>query len=520
MLATFAHRLHIRGMPTSRAALLAVALPALAAAALPLGAQQTGGILRAPRTVATKAPETATSTVTATPGVTAVHGVVFDSTANRPLADASVLLTHATRADLEPLTVVADSAGRFAASALAPGRWMLTFLHRAADEYGLAPVPRDVAVAEGTTTALRLALPGPRAMRAALCGPGSVSDSVGVLVGSVRDEETGRWVADASVTVSWRVIEMREGVRISTQRLPVTTGPDGTFRMCGLPSEDPLSVGAAARAATPNETLRSGEVFVVVEPATVTRLEVGMGRVAASAAGVTAAGDALGGAPAARLLGRSRLSGVVSDPQGRPKAGVRVMVLGTAHELSTGESGAFAFDSLPAGSWTVEARAIGLAPIRATVQLAPARPARASLMFAKWAPMLDRVVVYGRAPAEQRFMDDFLARRERGLGKFITRDEIERRGVVQLSQLLYQIPAVKVRPNPRAGRSPLIEGRGGCQPDVFVNGMRVADGHSDVDAIVRPQDILGIEVHDEVNGVPSAFGATRQCLVVGIWTRR
>ena len=373
-------------------------------------------------------------------------------------------------------------------------------------------------MAEGTTSTLLLPLPGPRTIRSTLCGRAGSTDSLGVLVGSVRDEETGQWVGGAAVTVAWRIIDMREGVKVGTQRVPVTTAPDGTFRLCGLPSEDPLSVRAAARSADPKETLRSGELFVVVAPAAITRVQLGMAHLAAEAA--RPGSDAIGAAPTTRLRGRSRLAGTVSDPQGRPKADVRVMVLGTGQEVATGESGGFAFDSLPAGSWTVEARAIGVAPIRAAVQLSPALPARASLAFAKWTPMLDRVVVYGKAPAEERFMEDFLARRERGLGTFITREEIERRGIVQLSQLLYSIPSVRVRPNPRAGRSPMIEGRGGCQPDVFVNGMRVMDGHSDVDAIVRPQDILAVEVHDEINGVPSSFGSTKQCLVVGVWTRR
>jgi hypothetical protein len=141
-------------------------------------------------------------------------------------------------------------------------------------------------------------------------------------------------------------------------------------------------------------------------------------------------------------------------------------------------------------------------------------------MFERWTPALDRVVVYGKPPAEQRFLEDFLERRDRGLGQFYTRDEIMRRGIVQLSQLLMTISSVRVRPNPRPGRSPMIEGRGACKAEVFVNGVRVPDGDSDVDALVRPQDILGLEVHDQVNGVPAAFGSVSNCLVVGVWTRR
>ena len=518
MLAAIVPPLHLSSMLSSRAfrarphSPTLLTLAALGCLVAPLGAQSGGAL----PTSASRAPTPATATNRAVTG--ALGGMVFDSITFTPLAGATVLLTHASRNDVDPISLVADTSGRFLARDLVPGRWVVTFFHHSADEYGISPVPKDVSVGEGTISNVTLGLPGPRELRIALCGR-APSDSVGVLVGSVRDEETGQFLAGASVTVSWRVIDMNAGtgVKMSTQRVPTTTSSDGTYRLCGLPTEDPLSIRATARGTRPGETLRSGEVFAALAPGGITRLQLGVGHLPTDA---VVADDKTNSARGTRLTGRARLGGVVSDPQGKPKSDVRVIVLGTGQQVTTNDAGAFRFDSLPVGSWTVEARAIGTTPVRATVQLAPDSLTRSSLIFAAWKPTLDRVVVYGKPPMEQRFMDDFLERRDRGLGTFLTQAEIAERNIQQLSHLLYTIPSVRVRQNPRAGRSPMIEGPGGCKAEVFVNGARVADGDTDVDALVRPYDILAIEVHDQVNGVPAQFGATNQCLVVGIWTRR
>lgn len=501
-LATFAHLLHIRAMlaPGVRH------LRSLVAAATSITLVAFAGSAAIAQALALHAQGTA-RTPTGTLG-----GMVFDSTANVPLAGATVLLTHATRADVEPVSLTSDADGRFVARDLPLGRWLVTFLHRAADEYGIAPIPHEVAVIDGNPSVVTLSLPPARILRSALCGRGAGGDSLGILVGSVRDAETGAWMDGATVLVSWRVITIDKGIHVETRRLPATTGSDGTFRICRLPSGDALAVSATAPVAPAGKVRRSGELFIVVAPIGITRLELGIGELDAAAAADTR--------PGARLKGRSRLGGVVVDALGKPRADVRVLVVGTGQFAVTGDAGTFAIDSLPAGSWTVEARAIGMTPVRAMVQLAPDTTTTATLAFERWVPTLDRVVVYGRVPPEQKFMDDFLMRRDRGLGNFYTAAEIEERNIQQLSQLLAGIPGVRVHANPRPGRSPVVLGRGNCAAEVFVNGVFTLGGNDDIDALVRPREILALEVHDDVNGAPSTFGSRSGCVVIGIWTRK
>jgi hypothetical protein len=458
------------------------------------------------------------------PGATGtLTGTVYDSTAAAPLSGASVLLTHATRGDVPSLNIVADSSGRFAAHDLAPGRWIVAFLHRVTEEYGVAAVPREITIAGGDSGDVVLSLPRARTLREAVCGDVAAQDSAGVLVGSVRDEDTGEWVAGATVTAEWRIMQISNGVKMTTRSAPAVTAPDGTFRLCGLPTEDALTLRAVRPLpAGTSEALSSGEIFVTLPTAGIARAHIGVGRLPmATVSALYAPPPTMSGVPRVppRVSGRAQLEGVVSDPNGRPLPGARILVLGTGRGALTGDNGTFRFDSLPSGSWTVETRALGYTPLRTPVLLG-ATPATLRLGFAKWVPALDRVVVYGKMSAKDRFLADFLERQARGVGTFFTEADVERYKPNQLTELLLRVPGVRLSPSRRPGDPARVSGRGGCEVDVFVNGNRVAEGGNEFDWLMRPADVLAIEVHDPINGTPGAFGSSTACLVIGLWTKR
>ena len=97
-----------------------------------------------------------------------VQGVVFDSVANRPLADVTVQL--AAREGLgAPLTATSDAGGRYRIANVVPGRYVLGFYHDALTTLGLDAPVRSLDVGSDS-----LAPPTSRSLPAAPYAPCAV----------------------------------------------------------------------------------------------------------------------------------------------------------------------------------------------------------------------------------------------------------------------------------------------------------------------------------------------------------
>jgi hypothetical protein len=64
--------------------------------------------------------------------------------------------------------------------------------------------------------------------------------------------------------------------------------------------------------------------------------------------------------------------------------------------------------------------------------------------------------------------------------------------------------------------------RGVCQPVTYIDGVRFAyDAVGGVDALLRPQDIHGIELYKNVASAPPEFQPMNSsCGIILIWTKR
>jgi hypothetical protein len=453
-------------------------------------------------------------------------GNLYDSTAHSALAGARVVLAHAERAELPTRSISSDSAGHFVARDLAPGPWMVTFFDALLNDYALTVVPKRIMISPDETSTVTLSVPGEKIVRRVVCDDPSLADSLGVLVGTVREADSGRLLEGATVTATWRVIEVAKGLRLLTRHASTITGTEGAFRLCGLPPDEAMSIQARF-GTNADSALASGAIFVSLEAEGVSRARISVGRAA----------------PAARReTGAARLIGQVNDHEGRPRARARVVVYGMGRQTTTDGAGRFHLDSLGSGSWTVEARALGYAPVRTSVLLRRESTESALLEFRAPIYSLERVLVYGRTSARERFMNDFLARREQGLGTYFTPDDIENAHPTSLTQLLARIPGIHLVPLNRKptvaftmpmSRSdqtlgsgvlpqgaPVVRGRLDCVPQVFIDGQRVENGADDLDWVATPANVMALEVHTDATGVPPAFGRFTNCLVIGIWTKR
>jgi hypothetical protein len=113
----------------------------------------------------------------------------------------------------------------------------------------------------------------------------------------------------------------------------------------------------------------------------------------------------------------------------------------------------------------------------------------------------------------------FKARKQKGVGHFVTRERLDAFSSARLVDVLREIPGVKMRMM-RGGVS-TVTLRGSCVPLVFIDGFPAIAGAMDLD-MIDLAGVEGIEVYSGVSTVPAEFTSVRgldTCGVIAIWSR-
>jgi hypothetical protein len=288
----------------------------------------------------------------------------------------------------------------------------------------------------------------------------------------------------------------------------VRTGEDGRFAICGIPWDARISLFAVAgRAAT-------GSVNMEVPPFSVVTRDL-----------LVDVADTLRRSDTSTVArGTARLSGVVRAPNGSPLPGARLSLRGTTTESTADAQGAYSLSGLPAGTQTLDARAIGYIPIAVSVDLYSNRPVTQDVRFDESARVLETVNVTAQqlySRSEQEFLDA----KKRGFGYFLDREQIERRNPFRTSDLLRAIPGVNIQQgNTGSGTSITMRGMasavGNCQPAVIVDGMRFMGDAGEIDVLSNPSDIQGMAIYRGPSETPVEYQGMNTCGAIVIWTRR
>ena len=123
----------------------------------------------------------------------------------------------------------------------------------------------------------------------------------------------------------------------------------------------------------------------------------------------------------------------------------------------------------------------------------------------------------------RQILADFYDRSARGFGHFVTREQIEKRNPMNLSDMMRMIPGARLIPMRNGGQAALrfnrAMGARDCPPQYWVDGVKAFA--LNIDDII-PQDVEGIEIYEGASSVPPQFNTkegTTICGVVLIWTR-
>lgn len=174
----------------------------------------------------------------------AIRGMVFDSTSGSALAGARV---YASGTAHQAFT---DGEGAFEISGVPAGDYVLGVMDERLDSLGMRVEPRAVRVHAETTSQVELAVPSVRSWIAdALCPATARSDSTAILVGFVRDRNTGVSVAGATVRITVSEMNIRSllgGLKVTKDHhwIETRTGPDGRYAFCDVHTGQLLQVEA------------------------------------------------------------------------------------------------------------------------------------------------------------------------------------------------------------------------------------------------------------------------------------
>jgi len=230
----------------------------------------------------------------------------------------------------------------------------------------------------------------------------------------------------------------------------------------------------------------------------------------------TGADDADAAQQLATLIGQ-----VVSEVTGEPLGGATVALRRARRGALADSAGNFSIPQALAGEDTLEVRYVGYEGGSTPITLEPEVTTRVVLLLAPNVVRVAELVVEIERGEFRLGLREFERRRAKGIGEFVTREEIERQNPRETSDVLRRIPGLRVGPSNAGGRTEITLGRDAfpCRPAIFVDGLHMA--HFSVDDIIVP-DLGAIEVYTGAGEIPAQYAsmAPSACGAVLIWTRR
>lgn len=220
-------------------------------------------------------------------------------------------------------------------------------------------------------------------------------------------------------------------------------------------------------------------------------------------------------------VGTGGINGMVKDSLGNPVVGAQITVGGTALRVETDERGEFRLAKALPGETSLRIRRIGYKPDTVRLNVLAGETHPVNITLARLAVELDPLVVYGRRNVVGR-LAGFYERLSRGMGHFMTREQIEKRNPMNMTDLFRMIPGARVESRGFANQA--VRFRNSRQPPlVWLDGTPLYAGEFDLNS-VDPRSFEGIEIYAGPASVPAEFLGNRSMSSAGgtiiLWSRQ
>jgi hypothetical protein len=233
----------------------------------------------------------------------------------------------------------------------------------------------------------------------------------------------------------------------------------------------------------------------------------------------------------ARPLSAQILGGrVIDKASGEPVKDAVVEVLNAANSRVVARArsdgdGFVAFELREPGSYRVRTSRIGYTTNTSqALQIDVRQTVQVDIPLTTGEVTLDSLTVTARsAPARSAALDreGFYDREKQGFGRFLTEYDIQQRNAIQSTEIFRGVPGLTLVP---AGNNSyrVVSSRGGnnCSPNLVLDNMPLSSA-DDLDDMVKPQDIAGVEVYRGASEIPGRWLGNRgNCGLIVIWTKR
>jgi hypothetical protein len=210
------------------------------------------------------------------------------------------------------------------------------------------------------------------------------------------------------------------------------------------------------------------------------------------------------------------VGGVIRDLSGVPISDVEVgVVRGERLQqfVITAADGKFLLTGVTAGVVPLRIRRLGYALQFLDVDARTPEASQLDIVLKSVANELVEVTIAG---AEDKLRGFYDRKQNRGgFAKFLERNEIQRLGPTNSSDLFRTVPGVVIS-SASGGNTIRIRG---CQPMVWLDGQRVPG--AELDEVIHPSGIAAIEFYPSNAGVPAQYleRQNRLCGLLLVWTR-
>ena len=446
----------------------------------------------------------------AVPTTAFLQGTALDSVHGEPLVGALITVDGTARMD------ITDSIGRFLIDSIQPGSYRVLVDHPMLDTLGISLVTPAMTFVANEVTRTVVAVPTGEFLVNLFCPAARRALGPGALVGRVREPDSDSAAVGARVSLVWYdpdppglPANLRVGRKPPRVR-EATVGPDGTYRLCGLPESYDAKLQAQRKdgGATAEVPMTQSGGVLALRSMSVAALPV-----------LTAARDS--GAPVQQPRGAARVFGKVVNRNGAPVAGARVGLMGTSAATLTRANGDFVLDSLPAGTQALVVRQIGYRPTELAVDLSSRTPARVTIRLGAMVVELSPVEVVSRRDEGLQKVGYLDRKKTSAGGYFLGPEQLEKRNSLKFSDILRTTPGIRVSES--NGQAMITSTRGtqgnGCVT-MYVDGaqwQQIEPG--DLDSFVQPNEVAAVEVYSGAS-VPVQFSTVGQgCAAVVVWTK-
>ena len=341
-----------------------------------------------------------------------LSGTIRDSLSGAAIAGGRVTLVGTQ------LSARTDDRGRFSLSGILPGVYeadirtpsldSLAASHRVSFDFVDPNVHPDWRV------------PNAQQLMATVCGPGGLRDaSRGIVVGRARVRGDTAAIRNLSIVAEWQSTSSTDSAAVVRQA-KVQGGTDGLFRLCGVPANTAVKLRAVAEGA---ET--ADETTVKLQGGTrLARAELTLERLEALA-----------------MRGSVFIGVVVADSTHTPIPLAEVALPELNKSETTNSRGEFRISGIPAGEHRVSVRRIGYGAADTRLAFNGMETVERRVVLGR-AITLEAVKV--TATAYDKMRQSFDDNKRIGLGRFMTRDEIQKYDGMELATVLSTIPSTGI----------------------------------------------------------------------------